>query len=46
LNDYRLNDYRLKGGTTLDVSGLPAGSYQVDVRREGESWRLFPATLR
>lgn len=32
--------------TTIDVSGLPAGTYQVAVRREGESWRLFPAELR
>ena len=32
--------------TTLNVSGLPGGAYQVAVRREGESWRLFPAELR
>jgi hypothetical protein len=32
--------------TAIDVSELPAGRYQVAVRREGESWRLFPAELR
>jgi hypothetical protein len=32
--------------TTIDVSGFPAGTYQVAVRREGESWRMFPAQLR
>lgn len=31
--------------TVIDVSKLPAGAYQVAVRREGESWRLFPARL-
>jgi hypothetical protein len=32
--------------TTLDTSALPAGSYQLAVRREGEDWRLFPARVR
>ena len=32
--------------TTINVSGLPAGTYQVAVRREGENWRMFPAELR
>jgi hypothetical protein len=32
--------------TSLDTSALPAGSYQLGVRREGEDWRLFPARLR
>lgn len=31
--------------TAIDVSKLSAGAYQVAVRREGESWRLFPARL-
>ena len=30
----------------IDVSGLPAGAYQVAVHREGESWRMFSAELR
>jgi hypothetical protein len=30
----------------LDTSALPAGSYQLAVRREGEDWRLFPTQLR
>jgi len=32
--------------TTLDVSGLPPGSYQLAIRRQGEDCRLFPAALR
>ncbi len=32
--------------TSLDTSALPAGSYQLAVRREGEDWRLFPASLK
>ena len=41
-----MRDYVTTIETTIDVSGLPAGSYQVAVRREGESWRMFPAELR
>lgn len=41
-----MRDYAATIETTIDVSGLPAGAYQVAVRREGESWRLFPAELR
>jgi hypothetical protein len=32
--------------TTLDTSALPAGSYQLAVRRQGEDWRMFPARLQ
>ena len=32
--------------TTLDVSALPSGPYQLAIRRTGEDWRLFPAVLR
>jgi len=41
-----MRDYVPTIETTIDVSGLPAGAYQVAVRREGEGWRLFPAELR
>jgi hypothetical protein len=41
-----MRDYAATIETTIDVSGLPAGAYQVAVRREGESWRMFPAELR
>jgi hypothetical protein len=41
-----MRDYVATIETTIDVSGLPAGTYQVAVRREGESWRMFPAELR
>jgi hypothetical protein len=41
-----MRDYVATIETTIDVSGLPPGPYQVAVRREGESWRLFPAELR
>jgi hypothetical protein len=32
--------------TTLDVHELPAGSYQLAVRRQGEGWQMFPARLQ
>jgi hypothetical protein len=32
--------------TTMNTSALPAGSYQLAVRRQGEDWRMFPAQLR
>lgn len=32
--------------TSLDTSALPAGGYQLAVRRQGEDWRLFPAEVR
>jgi hypothetical protein len=32
--------------TTLDTSTLSPGSCQLAVRRQGEDWRLFPATLQ
>lgn len=41
-----MRDYAATIETTIDVSGVPAGAYQVAVRREGESWRLFPAELK
>jgi hypothetical protein len=41
-----MRDYVPTIETTIDVSELPPGAYQVAVRREGESWRMFPAELR
>jgi hypothetical protein len=32
--------------TTLDIKGLPAGSYQLAVRRQGDEWQMFPARLQ
>jgi len=32
--------------TSFDTSALPPGHYQLAVRREGEGWRLFRATLQ
>jgi hypothetical protein len=32
--------------TTLDINELPAGSYQLAVRRQGEEWQMFPARLQ
>jgi hypothetical protein len=29
----------------LDTAGLPAGTYQLAVRRHGESWQMFPVEL-
>jgi len=31
---------------SIDVSALPAGSYRLALRREGEDWRFFPALIR
>jgi hypothetical protein len=41
-----MRDYVTTIETTIDLSGFPAGTYQVAVRRENESWRMFPAELR
>jgi hypothetical protein len=32
--------------TSLDIHELPAGSYQLAVRRQGEEWQMFPARLQ
>jgi hypothetical protein len=32
--------------TRLDLHSVLAGSYQLAVRRPGEDWRLFPATVK
>lgn len=31
---------------TLDTAALPAGTYQLEVRRVGSGWRSFPVRLR
>ena len=31
--------------TALDTRAIPASSYQLAVRRQGEDWRPFPAHL-
>jgi hypothetical protein len=31
---------------TLDLHTVSPGSYRLDVRRQGEGWRSFPATVR
>jgi hypothetical protein len=31
---------------TIDVRGMRPGSYQLAVRRPGEDWHLFPATVK
>ena len=31
---------------TLDTTALPAGTYQLEVRRVGSGWRSFPVRLR
>lgn len=31
---------------TLDLASLPAGTYQLAVRRSGEDWQLFPAQVK
>jgi hypothetical protein len=32
--------------TTIDLHSLPAGAYQLALRREGEDWRLYPAKIQ
>jgi hypothetical protein len=39
-------DYVTTLETTLDTSALPAGGYQLAVRREGNDWQLFPVQLQ
>jgi hypothetical protein len=31
--------------TTLDVAGIPSGTYQLAIRQSGQEWQLFPANL-
>jgi hypothetical protein len=42
----RLQDYRTTFEVTLDLRPLGAGSYQLAIRRRGESWRSFPVEIR
>jgi hypothetical protein len=39
-------DYVTTLETTLDTSALPAGGYQLAVRRERNDWQLFPVQLQ
>ncbi len=32
--------------TTLDLRTLPPGTYRLAVRRQGDEWQMFPATLK
>jgi hypothetical protein len=32
--------------TTLDLRVLPPGTYRLAVRRQGDEWQMFPATLK
>ena len=32
--------------TTLDLTSLPSGAYQLAVRRESEDWHLYPAHVQ
>jgi hypothetical protein len=32
--------------TTLDLQSLPPGVYQLALRRQGDEWRMFPASLK
>lgn len=32
--------------STIDLQSLPPGTYQLALRRQGEDWHLFPATVK
>jgi hypothetical protein len=32
--------------TTLDLRALPPGTYRLALRRQGDEWQMFPATLK
>ena len=32
--------------TTLDLTSLPSGAYQLAVRRQSEDWHLYPAQVQ
>jgi hypothetical protein len=32
--------------TTLDLQSLPTGMYQLALRRQGDEWRMFPASVK
>jgi hypothetical protein len=46
VGDAQIRDYVTTVRTTLDLSSLDPGQYQLALRREGEDWRLYPAELK
>jgi hypothetical protein len=44
--DAQLRDHITQLHTTLDLSALPEGTYQLALRREDEDWRFFPAEVK
>ena len=32
--------------TTLDLRSLPPGTYRLALRKQGDEWQMFPATLK
>lgn len=41
-----IRDYVTTLEATLDLGAVPAGAYQLAIRRQSEDWRLFPAAVR
>jgi hypothetical protein len=44
--DAQLRDHITQLHTTLDLSALAEGTYQLALRREDEDWRFFPAEVK
>jgi hypothetical protein len=32
--------------TALDLRSLPTGAYRLEMRRQGEDWHVYPATVK
>ncbi len=44
--DAELRDQVTQLHTTLDLSALPEGAYQLALRRDDQDWRFFPAEIQ
>ncbi|HZW05293.1 MAG TPA: hypothetical protein VFF58_00155 [Candidatus Nitrosotalea sp.] len=44
--DSEIRDFVTTLRATIDLGSLPPGTYQLALRRHGEDWRLFPATVK
>ncbi|MBA3641179.1 MAG: hypothetical protein H0W53_18305 [Acidobacteria bacterium] len=41
-----IRDFVTTVRATVDLRGVPGGTYQLAIRREGDDWRMFPAQVR
>ena len=44
--DAALQNYVTTIRATVDLRAVPAGAYQLAIRRQGDDWRMFPARVQ